>query len=187
LELEAKIEHYDSLIGRLRQSDDVNRLRILSQYFDSPDIVGQFQERTIPKATPPGDQETSDSSDIFEEITLDGGGNLCFYGATSLYHWTLGPEDQVSPSNSRITIGVSAGPQPPEARSIPSLLSCNMLSSPRMVIGDVDINSSLLHTLLDTYWCFPHHLHLVLSRRLFMGEGENFSVSQPILLIVNLR
>lgn len=33
-----------------------------------------------------------------------------------------------------------------------------------------DVDSQLCNELLETYWCWPHHLHLVLCRKIFMRD-----------------
>lgn len=170
----------------------MNRLRILEEYFGSSgDVnqINQFEEQNTPivKAAQPSERETGESNDILEEITLDGCGHLCFYGATSLYHWKIDLEDQ-STSNSQNRIGMSTGPEKSEARFFSDPPRYDIFSSSGNVIGDLNITASQLWSLLDTYWCFPHHLHLVLCRQVFMRKSGSFSRTADLFsLIFNCR
>jgi hypothetical protein len=33
---------------------------------------------------------------------------------------------------------------------------------------DIDISSEICNELLEIYWCWPHNIHFVLSRKIFM-------------------
>ncbi|OJJ87456.1 uncharacterized protein ASPGLDRAFT_55879 [Aspergillus glaucus CBS 516.65] len=168
--LETRIHQLDSLISRLRNSDDSTRLQILRKYFDSPeDTPSSPEEPNTPDTSEdirPQECKNEDPGDILEEVTLDSRGNLCFYGATSFYHWRLDPKRHLSQSSNMPTASALS-----QSRSCSTPFQLGLSPGYKFPYWEVlGISEDRLQNLLETYWCFPHHLHLVLSRRIFLHD-----------------
>jgi hypothetical protein len=123
--------------------------------------------------------EQDDITQILNETSVDEHGRVCFYGSTSLFHTQVG-QDVLGRQD---VIGESvATVQSLTASDCDSVLhngalqqnSTAPLSANVEPEGGSSLNeeygSSLCQELLETYWCWPHHLHLVLCRRLFMRK-----------------
>lgn len=119
-------------------------------------------------------------TEILNETSVDEDGRICFYGTTSLFH--LQPDQATSTRTGERndpTFVHSNGLALWE-RSFQWQNSLNLdtpspsLSvSPQTDIGtylNVDIDSQVCSELLDIYWCWPHHLHLVLCKKLFIRK-----------------
>ncbi|EXJ76086.1 uncharacterized protein A1O5_00594 [Cladophialophora psammophila CBS 110553] len=103
------------------------------------------------------------------ETSIGADGRICFYGKTSHYH--VDPQDDgkredllpEGDEQQALNMGVSTASAiytTPELHlfvdAVPQLLS--------------EISAELLDHFLDAYWCWSHHLHLVLNKRLFLRD-----------------
>jgi hypothetical protein len=181
--LQNRIKSVEALLERLRVAGDAERLQILEAYFRDGGVgnrnaadMTSIQQETSPQSDI---SVEDDLAELFNETSVDEYGRLCFYGSTSLFHVQL-DSDALDP-NTRM------GTTP--AAIVPSGLgawetdqqghSCGTSIIPGKKMSDIaetdveaalgtEYGSRIREELLETYWCWPHHLHLVLSRKLFM-------------------
>lgn len=111
--------------------------------------------------------------ELLNETSVDEDGRICFYGTTSLFH--------LKPDQSTIMSRTAQAPADtilalPEETTTPSV---QWLNSPSPSLSpsaqpdiksylNIDISSETCNELLETYWCWPHNIHLVLCRKIFM-------------------
>lgn len=169
------------ILERLRTASPEERLRLLDEHFSKeataptkPPRASNIDTRRQ-KESPRSEVSTEDEvTELLNETSVGEDGRICFYGRTSLYH--LQPE-QITltrrPSGSKIL--VETRPHGPNLRkeSIYSLASPSPALSQQSELGSIinsEISQELVNELLDVYWCWPHHLHLVLCRKIFMRE-----------------
>ncbi|KAI9818758.1 MAG: hypothetical protein M1827_007578 [Pycnora praestabilis] len=183
-----RVQAADSLLSRLRDGNDTDRLRILEDHFNdgtshakrkrSSSVSERVHESPRPRSEPLPEDELAEP---FDETSVGKDGRICFYGTTSLFHFqpehsaSLLPDhggtldDFARTSRMASWAGlsgqgdnvISVTPSPPSIASVPTDIGTFL---------DADISSELGNELLETYWCWPHHLHLVLSRRIFMRD-----------------
>lgn len=161
MDIESKIEHFTVIFRRLRAASNEARLRILDEYFKdvNNDLNSDPQH---PKEPIHSLEQSSDNTKaILDQVTSDERGRLCFYGATSFYYARV---DQVNHGPS-LCNDLDTYDQESHLIYDRTLLLPN-----QMLLEELRLSDSHLQTLLDTYWHFPHHLHLVLSRKLFMSK-----------------
>lgn len=126
------------------------------------------QGRADPQAAANVEVDESSEDEVTEllnETTVGEDGRIYFYGRTSHYH--LQPAQICDSSVAerelseaiRYRSAIHKDPSPG--------------TSPQTDWGSIfttDISQELVSELLDVYWCWPHHLHLVLCRRIFMRQ-----------------
>lgn len=187
LALQSRVNICESLLDSLRSANDTKRLQILEEYFNN-DANAKRKRSTNPEeqmGESPASDESADGelTELLNETSVDEDGRICFYGSTSLFH--LQP-DQKSISRTpagewsdTILIGPSETSLCEQTLQWQNSLIINtpspsLSTSAQTDIGtylNTDVNSELCNELLETYWCWPHHLHLVLCRRIFMRES----------------
>lgn len=113
----------------------------------------------------PTDAETNG---IPEETSIGADGQVYFYGKTSLYHI----ESQTSPQEEVGTHNESTSPTGLDPR-------CRDDERNEMGAFLAEISPDLLESLLNTYWAWPHHLHCVLTKKLFLRELSEPKRSSP--------
>lgn len=109
-----------------------------------------------------------------DEASLDPDGRLCFYGKTSLYH--LGPQEDsryTAPAEGTANEANFLIPEQPihsnsASYETPGYFAHDVNDSLPQFISEIP--TDLLNHLLETYWCYPQHLHCVLCKSLFMRE-----------------
>lgn len=102
--------------------------------------------------------------DTIETASVGADGRVCFYGKTSLYH--MDTKDHSVDDHTIAEYQTGAEEQSPNITSIsPSYFRCHDTSALL-----TEISPTLLNDLLDTYWCYPHHLHCVLCKPLFLRQ-----------------
>lgn len=160
--LQNSVKASESLLNSLRDANDVDRLRLLEEYFSGNLISERRPSTTISeqhKDSPDSDNSVeNDLTELLNETSVGEDGRICFYGKTSLYH--LQP-DQVPLSRPQ------AG-EIPDTFYTPSPPFSISAQADVVLSVDVDITPDLCNELLEMYWCWPHHLHLVLCRKVFM-------------------
>ncbi|KAI1088917.1 fungal-specific transcription factor domain-containing protein [Rostrohypoxylon terebratum] len=104
-----------------------------------------------------------DTADAAEIASVGTDGRLCFYGKTSLYHIDPQNFDPNSPETNHDT---SIENDNHGLAYMPSLYPqfCDTAS----ILAETP--SAILVDLLDTYWTYPHHLHCVLCKPLFLRD-----------------
>jgi hypothetical protein len=182
LTLQNTLSSYESLMSNLRSSSGTERLRLLDEYFgggsDTQSSHGNKIDEHI-EGSPQSEISAGDGlADVLEQTSVDQDGRICFYGTTSLFH--LRPTDSALYSRSQTSTmadttdaALVEGCEPQLTAqyqnslrfSTDSLLNDSTILSP-LVIPD----NQLYDELLETYWCWPHHLHLFLCRKIFMRE-----------------
>lgn len=108
-----------------------------------------------------------------DETSVGVDGRVCFYGKTSHYHVDLCEDDR---DENEITGNTGSGePQNNiQRKSTPSTIYATPdqnLVARRAAIPELlsEITPTVLDHLLDAYWCWAHHLHLVLNKGLFLS------------------
>ncbi|KIX99414.1 uncharacterized protein Z520_04990 [Fonsecaea multimorphosa CBS 102226] len=164
-------------MDRLECANDVERLRILEQHFHQ-DINRKRKEPAIPEGplsdSPPSDVP-SDEEMIANETSVDIDGRICFFGSTSLYHYKP-DQSTVSRTNPPGELSNTLFSQPQDATP-----TSRLLDSPADFLNPVEqpdiksylntnVSSEICNELLDTYWCWPHNIHFVLCRKIFMRD-----------------
>ncbi|KAE9376450.1 hypothetical protein N431DRAFT_479708 [Stipitochalara longipes BDJ] len=198
-----RIASLDSLIERLRAAEESQRLRILEEHFNQEVEHPRPAHRRRPEGTnehsleasPPSDTSLDDDlSQLLKETSIDESGRVCFYGSTSFYHVEAGlnslpPQDTLD--NSITSTQSVHSPEPWESEvvsqntSLPQPLSGPLSTTPEFGNGQTfneEYHTATCQDLLATYWCWPHHLHLVLCRNLFMRDIATFGPYAPPFL-----
>ncbi|KAI0520982.1 fungal-specific transcription factor domain-containing protein [Xylaria bambusicola] len=159
--LQHQLKAYQERFEQLRTAKDGDRDALL----EKPVTTGPLQGCSTSDFSPPPVVESAthgsdeDSSSLQEETSIGTDGQLCFYGSTSLYH--ISPSDGHR-SSTLYSKGRETGA--PHAR---------LEQQDAMTAFLAKIPSSLLDNLLYTYWCWPHHLHCVLIKKIFIRDLEN--------------
>ncbi|EXJ83061.1 hypothetical protein A1O1_06679 [Capronia coronata CBS 617.96] len=136
---------------------------------------------TSPPDTPvhEGHDERSNfqQDETMDETSLGADGGVVFYGETSLYHIEPrgdGTEDQGETMPNRSDQG--------EVLEQQASTTATTYSMPESILSDqqeslssflADIPPDLLTELLNVYWCWPHHLHCVLCKKLFLRDLQS--------------
>lgn len=185
--LQNQVKAAESLINELRAASDVERLRILDDHFTKDKAL-----KVRRMSSTEGHLEGSPSSEIsvedeltelLHETSVDEDGRICFYGSTSSLHVQpdqaafIRQQPAEAPSIGCVddsgTNSWFQAPDKPRTESLSSLsppLTTNT-TAPVDHIASVlndEITLELFNELMEIYWCWPHHLHLVLCRKLFM-------------------
>ncbi|KAF2103629.1 hypothetical protein NA57DRAFT_50502 [Rhizodiscina lignyota] len=105
-----------------------------------------------------------DRSEPLDETSVDENGSVCFYGRTSLYH---------------IDAPVSPGDK---LESEPSSNGSLTHKSTTLALFMSSLDPSILGQLLDSYWRWPHHLHCVLSKKIFLRASHSDLCPKMLLL-----
>lgn len=102
---------------------------------------------------PTGQLAELEASDFQEETSIGIDGQVYFYGRTSLYHIDpqKTPRDEARDDSN---LGYGSNTRPEEQNEMAAFLA--------------EISPGMLHELLATYWCWPHHLHCVLVKKVFL-------------------
>ncbi|RYC59790.1 hypothetical protein CHU98_g6413 [Xylaria longipes] len=149
---------YQERFEQLRAAKDAERDALLAK----PITTGQSPGLSTSGSSPPHVSDSiapwsdEESTSLQEETSIGTDGQVCFYGSTSLYH--IAPSDGhqgKTPCRSDRQAG--------ETRA--KLEQQNAMTA---FLGETP--SSLLDDLLNTYWCWPHHLHCVLVKKIFLRD-----------------
>ncbi|MCJ1306057.1 hypothetical protein MMC08_008875 [Hypocenomyce scalaris] len=186
LALQSRVNACETLIERLRGANDAERLRMLEEQFTS-DTNGAHQRPVNSqeqRENSPQSEATSenDLTELLNETSVDEDGRICFYGTTSLFH--LQPDQsvlsgqqagEVSEASVVMTDDAVSGDRIPQWRNslafdTPSPALSTSVQTDLGTFLNTDVDSELCNELLETYWCWPHHLHLVLCRKIFMHD-----------------
>ncbi|KKA16332.1 hypothetical protein T310_10066 [Rasamsonia emersonii CBS 393.64] len=192
--LQDRLKMFETILERLRTASPEERLRLLDEHFSKEATASSKPPRASnlntrqQKESPRSEVSTEDEvTELLNETSVGEDGRICFYGRTSLYH--LQPE-QITltrrPSGSEIV--VETRPYGPATRkeSIYSLAAPSPALSQQSELGSIinsQISQELVNELLDVYWCWPHHLHLVLCRKLFMRDLANSGPYVTVFLL----
>ncbi|KAI0855810.1 fungal-specific transcription factor domain-containing protein [Xylaria cubensis] len=158
--LQHQLKAYQERFEQLRAAKDAERDTLLAK----PITIDQTQGLSTNGSSPPhiGDPTVpwsdEESTSLQEETSIGTDGQVCFYGSTSLYHIAPsdGHQDKTSFKSDR-----QAGET--HARREQQDVMTSFLA---------EIPPSLLDDLLKTYWCWPHHLHCVLVKKIFLRDLE---------------
>ncbi|KAI0466921.1 fungal-specific transcription factor domain-containing protein [Xylaria cf. heliscus] len=156
--LQHQLKAYQELFEQLRASNDAERDSLLAKPITSNKFQGLSTSGSSPprigvSITPWSDGE---SASLEGETSIGTDGQVCFYGSTSLYHIAPsdGHQDTASYTSDR------------QGRTTDSRRE----QQDEMALFLGEIPPSLLDDLLNTYWCWPHHLHCVLVKRIFIRD-----------------
>ncbi|KAF2110189.1 fungal-specific transcription factor domain-containing protein [Lophiotrema nucula] len=184
--LENKLKQSEDLLERLRDANDAERPSILKDHFnlgsDASDHPASGDQRVSPDdSTTQSNSSPNDTLELTNEASVDEEGRICFYGKTSLYHIETQPftwPNSSSTPPSSLTIPsinepTSLGGSGSFSRELGSNASPMLRSTSTDVWASImksGISAELVEELLETYWCWPHHLHRVLCRRIFLRD-----------------
>ncbi|KAI0883746.1 fungal-specific transcription factor domain-containing protein [Annulohypoxylon maeteangense] len=103
------------------------------------------------------------TADAAEMTSVGTDGRVCFYGKTSLYH--IDPHN-FEPDSPETNHDTSIEENSHDMTYMPSVYPdfCDTAS----ILAETP--SALLTDLLNTYWTYPHHLHCVLCKPLFLRD-----------------
>ncbi|KAI1460015.1 fungal-specific transcription factor domain-containing protein [Annulohypoxylon moriforme] len=107
-----------------------------------------------------------DTADAAEMTSVGADGRVCFYGKTSLYH--IDPQN-FEPDSPETNHDTSIEENSPNMAYMPSTYP--EFHNTASILAEIP--SALLADLLDTYWTYPHHLHCVLCKPLFLRDLYN--------------
>ena len=171
----------------MRGANDAERLRMLEEQFSSDTngahkrpVNSQEQLENSPQSEATSE---NDLTDLLNETSVDEDGRICFYGTTSSFH--LQPDQsvlsgqqagEVSEASVVMTDDAVSGDRIPQWRNslafdTPSPSLSVSVQTDLGTFLNTDVDSELCNELLETYWCWPHHLHLVLCRKIFMRQS----------------
>jgi hypothetical protein len=169
-------------MSNLRSSSSTERLRLLEEYFGGGSDMQSNHSNRIDEhieGSPQSENSARDGlADVLEQTSVDQDGRICFYGTTSLFH--LCPTDPALYSRCQASIkadttdaALSEGREPQLTAQHQNSLrfsTDSLLNDYTILSSPVVPHNQLYDELLETYWCWPHHLHLVLCRKTFMRE-----------------
>ncbi|KAI1126604.1 fungal-specific transcription factor domain-containing protein [Nemania abortiva] len=156
--LQRQLKAYQERFERLRGAKDAERDTLLAE----PITADQPQEFCASDRSPPQVRDSTaqwsdgEPTSLQEETSIGTDGKVCFYGSTSLYHVTPSEEHRGDTPNGK-------DQQAGEAR-------VRLEQQDEMTVFLSEISPSLLDDLLSTYWCWPHHLHCVLVKKIFIRD-----------------
>ena len=190
--LQDRLEACENLLARLRIASDPERTELLDEYFtNGPDKKGKRKRigtADVPTQQSPASDESSENDlvEVLNETSVDDHGRICFYGSTSLFH--VQPDKNAKPPSNgseNVDSGFESWSYDSTSQIDPSLAfdtaSPTLSAAAQTDIAtylNVDIDPQVCHELLNTYWCWPHHLHLVLCRKIFMRRLVQYFDSQ---------
>jgi hypothetical protein len=179
--LQNQVKATESLMAELRTASDTERLRILEEHFNK----GQSQLMRRLSSTDGHLEGSPDSglsvedelAELLQETSVDEDGRICFYGSTSNLH--LQPDQTTfirhnsgdsghMDNDDTVSWKASNKPRTESLHSVsPGLTSTTPVDHIASLLN-ADITIDTVNELMEIYWCWPHHLHLVLSRKIFM-------------------
>ena len=175
--LQSRLDVCESLLNRLRTADDDERSRLLEEHFSEekqsekrkrPSVVGDNHEGSSSTEI----ASDNDPTETLIETSVDDEGHP--YGLTSMFHSQ--PDPLAKPEVSTTAITLSNGIDSWDSGFSLDTPSPSLSTSAHVDISaylNMDVDSEVCNELLETYWCWPHHLHLVLCRKIFMRDLAN--------------
>ncbi|KAI2634815.1 fungal-specific transcription factor domain-containing protein [Hypomontagnella submonticulosa] len=167
--LQNQLQAYKSRIEELRQVKDEDRDALLNEPISTvnPNEGQSRAFRGPPELFSPQIENvaTESANDAAELASVGTDGRVCFYGRTSLYHIDPKNFEEDSPTTSH-DAGIDDYCH--GMANMPSILELHDTAS---LLAEIPLG--LLNDLLDTYWCYPHHLHCVLCKALFLRDLYN--------------
>ncbi|OTB05029.1 hypothetical protein M426DRAFT_147102 [Hypoxylon sp. CI-4A] len=167
--LQNQLQAYKDRIEKLRQVKDEDRDAILNQPIG---IVNPNEGRSRAFRSPPehehdspqqmDDVATEGKIDAAEKAFVGQDGLVYFYGKTSLYYIGVKNLETDSPA-----AGLTASGEDGYDSSTSQLLTPKVPDTTMLLAS---IPSDILASLLDAYWCYPHHFHCVLCKTIFLRD-----------------
>ncbi|KAI1077022.1 fungal-specific transcription factor domain-containing protein [Whalleya microplaca] len=165
--LQNQLQAYKTRIEDLRRVKDKDRDSLLNEPIST---IGPNEGRSRAFRYPPESSSlqqmenaaTEDTDDAAEMASVGADGRVCFYGKTSLYHVDPSGFDADSPTTSH-EADIGDG-----TNGTIDISSMSRFHDTVSLLAEIP--SILLNDLLDTYWCYPHHLHCVLCKVLFLRD-----------------
>ncbi|KIW30332.1 uncharacterized protein PV07_06082 [Cladophialophora immunda] len=161
------VEERDALIQEPFEDVKPERARAPSALMAGPERQQhEIQEpEALSSPSPAAQNEPPD------ETSIGADGRICFYGKTSHYH--VDPqddgkgEDLLPEADEQLVLNMGVS----TASTIYTTPELNLfVDTPAVPQLLSEISSELLDHFLDAYWCWSHHLHLVLNKRLFLRD-----------------
>ncbi|KAI1737924.1 fungal-specific transcription factor domain-containing protein [Xylaria scruposa] len=156
--LQHQLKAYQERFEQLRAAKNAERDALLAK----PITIDQSQGLSPNGSSPPhiGDLTVpwsdEESTSLQEETSIGTDGQVCFYGSTSLYH--------IAPSHGH------QGKTPYRGDRHAGETHARREQQDVMTTFLAETPTSLLNDLLKTYWCWPHHLHCVLVKKIFLRD-----------------
>lgn len=173
--MQDRLQALEKTMQRLRNATDLERSKLLEEHFKGDISNCETINNSNRYALHVNEQNTQtcaagddELANILDETTVTKNGQLDFFGPTSHYH-------VLQEKDARAVRQISVGRETDVVRNsltIRGMPTCAPATRPR---GDLrfvlspEIPELLVNELLDVYWCWPHHFHLVLCRKLFMS------------------
>ncbi|UKZ61382.1 uncharacterized protein TrAtP1_002647 [Trichoderma atroviride] len=154
--LQRQLKAYEDRFQQLRTASESD----ISSLLSNP-VVVEKPKGGRARAPSPANADASrhlaelEANDFQEETSIGIDGQVYFYGRTSLYHIDpqKKPRDEAQ-DDSNLAYGSDIRPE--EQNEMAAFLA--------------EISPIMLHELLATYWCWPHHLHCVLVKKVFLRD-----------------
>lgn len=162
-------------MNRLRTADDEERARLLEEHFSEDKASNGKRKRggnigeQYEESSPTDGASENELVENLVETSVDDEGHP--YGLTSMFHPQPDPAAKPDASANDLILSNRIGswdsgfsldtPSPSISTSAQTDIKSYL---------NMDVDSQICNELLETYWCWPHHLHLVLCRKIFMRD-----------------
>ncbi|KAL7906621.1 fungal-specific transcription factor domain-containing protein [Trichoderma velutinum] len=190
--MQDRMESLETTLQRLRNATDLERSKLLEEYFKSDttnletsNVSSRYTLAVAEQSTEASTAGDDELANVLDETIVTKNGQIDFFGPTSHYHVQ---QEKGVRASSRLSVSretdILCGSL--TIRGMPTA-ACAPVTRTR---GDLrsalspEIPESILNELLDVYWCWPHHFHLVLCRKIFMRD---MSVSGPFVTVFLLN
>ena len=169
MSLQHRLKAYEERFEHLRHARNDERDALLAKPVGEGGLRGGKARALSAPRTPvneeagfvmphPGDV---DNDGVAEETSIGSDGQICFYGKTSLYHIDSGETHQDATQ-------IPHEPTSPACSAVDSSSRNAEREEMRLYLAEID--PTILSELLDTYWCWPQHLHNVLCKKVFLRK-----------------
>lgn len=201
--LQNQVNAAESLMNELRAASDTERLRILEDYFSKDKGLKlrrlSSNEGYFEGSPDSGVSVEDELTELLHETSVDEDGRICFYGSTSNLHLqpdqtnfirqNSGDASAIGSVDDDETISWQQTSKKTRTESLTSLSPTLANSGPPIdhiaSVVNGEITLEMFNELMEIYWCWPHHLHLVLCRKIFMRTY--IKICQQLLLIASRR
>lgn len=211
--LQNQLAKYKERFEQLQHAPLEDRDALIEQPLDLETSSNSLERAPTPQARSHGALERDSASEVSpsasplfdhsaspDETSLGADGEVCFYGETSLYH--IHPQaGQGGQGSTRADKGSAPLSDKEYATELPGQdTPSNHASAGEATLGhythhpDYKLQAflsqlplDLLNDLLATYWCWPQHLHCVLSKSIFIRKWNTDECPHSTVVETNPR
>ncbi|KAJ4858036.1 fungal specific transcription factor domain-containing protein [Trichoderma breve] len=190
--MQERLEALEKTLQRLRNATDLERSKLLEEHFNSDitshentNVSGHNALPVVERNTEVCTSADDDLANLLDETTVTKNGQIDFFGPTSHYHVQREKGVRI-PSRLSVSRETDILYSSLTIRGMPNA-ACAPATRPRDDLRSAlspEIPEPLVDELLDVYWCWPHHFHLVLCRKIFMRD---LSISGPFVTVFLLN